>query len=91
TGARDAVCKRAADAEDGYLRALSANPNSPKARLGLALFRLRRGGIKASDSDFRAFVDLAPELDPYSRISNYRKLGNGAFYDFAHSQIVDLN
>jgi tetratricopeptide (TPR) repeat protein len=90
-GARDAICKRAADAEDGYLRALSANPNSAKARLGLALFRLRRGGIKASDADFRAFIDLAPELDPFSRIVNFRKLGNTSFYDFAHAQIVDLN
>lgn len=91
TGARDAICKRAADAEDGYLRALSANPNSAKARLGLALFRLRRGGLKASEADFRAFVDLAPELDPFARIANYRKLENVAFYDFAHAQIVDLN
>ncbi|MGZ3740303.1 MAG: tetratricopeptide repeat protein, partial [Bdellovibrionota bacterium] len=90
-GSRDSICKRGADAEDGYLRALAANPNSAKARLGLALFRLRRSGIKASESDFRAFVDLAPELDPFSRMTNFRELGNGDFYAFAHSQIVDLN
>lgn len=90
-GTRDAVCKRAAEAEDAYLRALEANPYSPKARLGLALFRLRRQGIKGSEGDFRSFLDLAPELDPPSRVMSFRKLSNNEFYAFAHSQIVDLN
>jgi tetratricopeptide (TPR) repeat protein len=88
-GSRDALCRRSAD--EAYLRALDANPNSAKARLGLALFRLRRGGIKASEADFRAFLDMAPELDPPSRVLNFRKLGNNDFYSFAHAQIVDLS
>jgi tetratricopeptide (TPR) repeat protein len=90
-GVRDAICRRSSEAEDAYTRALTANPSSAKARLGLALFRLRRQGIKPSEADFRAFIDLAPELDPPSRVQNFRKLGNGDFYAFAHGQIVDLN
>lgn len=90
-GGRDPVCRRNSDAEDAFRRALQANPNSDKARLGLALFRLRRGGFKAAENDFRIFLDSAPDLDPPSRISNFRKLPNASFYDFAHSQIVDLS
>jgi len=88
---RDPQCKRDSDAEAAFQRALQANPHSAKARLGLALYRLRRGGIKSSEADFRTFLDAAPELDPPMRISNFRKLTNSEFYDFAHTQIVDLN
>jgi tetratricopeptide (TPR) repeat protein len=90
-GSRDPLCRRGNDAESFYERALQANPNSAKARLGLALMRMRRGGIKASESDFRAFLDSAPDLDPPTRIQNFRKLANSDFYDFAHNQIVELN
>jgi tetratricopeptide (TPR) repeat protein len=90
SGSREAACRRG-DAESAYARALEVNPNSAKARLGLALYRFRHGGIKASEGDFRTFLDALPELDPPNRVINYRKLGNSDFYAFAHSQIIDLN
>lgn len=90
-GPRDPLCRRSADAEASYERALQANPYSAKARLGLALLRMRKGGIKASEADFRGFLDAAPDLDPPSRINNFRKLANTDFYNFAHNQIVELN
>jgi tetratricopeptide (TPR) repeat protein len=90
-GARDPLCRRPADADEAFQRALQANPNSAKARLGLALFRLRRTGIRSSEGDFRTFLDSAADLDPPTRISNFRKLSDSEFYDFAHAQIVDLN
>ena len=90
-GARDPLCRRSADAEASYERALQANPHSAKARLGLALLRMRKGGIKASEADFRGFLDAAPDLDPPTRINNFRKLANSDFYNFAHNQIVELN
>ncbi len=90
-GSRDLICRRGTDAESFYERALQANPYSAKARLGLALLRMRRGGIRASEGDFRAFLDSALELDPPSRINNFRKLANSDFFIFAHNQIVELN
>lgn len=90
-GARDPVCRRSNDAESFYQRALEANQSSAKAKLGLALLRMRRGGIKASEGEFRAFLDTAPDLDPPTRINNFRKLNNSDFYNFAHAQIVELN
>ncbi len=91
SGSRDLLCKRSNEAEGDYQRALTINPGSAKARLGLALFHMRRGGIKASENDFRAFLDSAPELDSPSRVVNFRKLSNNAFYAFAHAQIIELN
>lgn len=77
--------------EAAYLRALDANPNSAKARLGLALYRFRKGGLRESEADFRAFLEALPELDPPTRIFNFRKMSDFEFYNFARSQIRDLN
>jgi tetratricopeptide (TPR) repeat protein len=91
-GTRDSICsKRASEAEDAYTRAIETNEASAKGLLGRALFRMRRQGVKASEADFRAFIDLAPELDPPTRVLNIRKMGNHDFYTFAHSQIVEIN
>jgi tetratricopeptide (TPR) repeat protein len=78
-------------AESAYLKALEANPNSAKARLGLAIFRFRKSGIKEAESDFRAVLENLPELDPPTRIVNYRKMGDSDFYQFARSQLRELN
>lgn len=78
-------------AETAYLKALEANPNSAKARLGLAIYRLRKSGIREADADFRAVLDNLPDLDPPSRIVNYRKMGDSEFYSFARTQLRELN
>lgn len=77
--------------ETAYLNALDSNPNSAKARLGLAIYRLRRGGLKDSESDFRAFLESLPELDPPTRALNFRKMNDFDFYNYARSQLRDLN
>lgn len=87
---RSAGCKRG-DAETAYLRAISSNPDSSKARLGLALYRLKHTGVKSAEPDFRSFIDSAPDLDPPTRVINFRKLSSAEFYSFAHEQIADLN
>lgn len=88
---RGPICKRSTGPEDAFLRALSSNPFSARARLGLALHRLRSGGIRSAEADFRAFLDLAPNLDPPSQVMNFRKLNDAAFFAFAHQEIVELN
>lgn len=77
--------------ESAYQRALEVNPFSPKARLGLAIYRLRKGGMKASEMDFRAFIESLPELDPPSQVVNFRKMSDHEFYSFARAQLRDLN
>lgn len=78
-------------AEGAFLRAIAADPSSAKSRLGLAIHRLRRIGFRGSETDFRAFVDSAPELDPPARIINYRKMQAPEFYNSARSWIRELN
>lgn len=78
-------------AETAYLNALDSNPNSSKARLGLAIHRMRRGGMKESEADFRAFLESLPELDPPTRALNFRKMNDFDFYNFARTQIRQLN
>jgi predicted Zn-dependent protease len=78
-------------AESAYLKALEANANSAKARLGLAIFRFRKNGIKEAEADFRAVLENLPELDPPTRIMNYRKMSDFDFYQFARSQLRELN
>ena len=85
---REAICRRSS--EEAYQKALEANPNSAKARLGLGLFRLRKGGVKSAETDFKAFLDMAAELEYPNRVVNFRKLSNQDFYSFVHSQIVEL-
>lgn len=77
--------------ESAYQRALEVNPFSAKARLGLAIYRLRKGGMKASEMDFRAFIEALPELDPPSQVVNFRKMSDYEFYNFARAQLRDLN
>jgi tetratricopeptide (TPR) repeat protein len=77
--------------ETAYQRALEVNPFSAKARLGLAIYRLRKGGMKASEMDFRAFIESLPELDPPSQVVNFRKMSDFEFYIFARAQLRDLN
>jgi tetratricopeptide (TPR) repeat protein len=78
-------------AEAAYSKVLEANPNSAKARLGLAIYRLRKNGIREADSDFRAVLDNLPDLDPPTRIMNYRKMNDSDFYSFARTQLRELN
>lgn len=78
-------------AEAAYLKALESNPNSAKARLGLAIYRLRKSGIREAEADFRAVLDNLPDLDPPTRIVNYRKMNDVDFYSFARSQLRELN
>ena len=78
-------------AEGAFQKALELNPDSAKARIGIAIYRLRKGGLKESESDFRSFVDSLPELDPPSRVPNYRKMSDFDFYRYARTQIADLN
>ncbi len=78
-------------AEAAYSKALEANPNSAKARLGLAIYRLRKNGIREADSDFRAVLDNLPDLDPPTRIINYRKMSDSDFFSFARTQLRELN
>ena len=90
--ARDTAAKgNDASVENAFQRALEANPDSPKGRMGLAIFHLRRGGLRDSDSDFRAFIDSMPELDNPTRVPNYRKMSDFEFYRYAHAQLADLN
>jgi len=90
--AKDVLSKGAdASAEASYLAALDANPNSGKARLGLAIHRLRRNGLRDSESDFRAFLEALPDLDPPTRVLNFRKMSDFDFYNYARSQLRDLN
>jgi tetratricopeptide (TPR) repeat protein len=77
--------------EGAFLRALGADPASAKARLGLAIHRLRRSGLRAAEADFRAFIDLAPDLDSPSRVINFRKMEGGEFYTSARNWIRELN
>jgi predicted Zn-dependent protease len=77
--------------EGSFLRSLGADPTSSKARLGLAIHRLRKSGFGSSQADFRAFIDLAPDLDPPSRIINFRKMESAEFYNSARGWIRELN
>jgi tetratricopeptide (TPR) repeat protein len=78
-------------AEAAYLAALDANPQSGKARLGLAIHRLRRNGLRDSEADFRAFLEALPDLDPPTQVLNFRKMSDFDFYSYARSQLRDLN
>ncbi len=78
-------------AETAFGQALASNPYSDKAILGLALQRLRHGGLRAAEGDFRAFVDLLPQLETPSQVVNFRKMHDFAFYHFARAQIRELN
>lgn len=90
--ARDAASKgNDLGAEGAFQKALELNPDSAKGRIGIAIYRLRKGGLKESESDFRAFVDSLPELDPPARVPNYRKMSDFDFYRYARTQIADLN
>jgi tetratricopeptide (TPR) repeat protein len=80
-----------ASAEASFIRAIKADPSSSAARLGLAIHRLRKNGFRASEADFRAFVDSMPELDPPSRVKNFRLMTNFDFYNFARGRIRELN
>lgn len=90
--ARD-VASRGADtaAENAYLKALELQPSSSKGRLGLAIHRLRRHGIKAAENDFRAFVESMPEFEGPSRAPQFRKMSDFDFYRFARAQLAELN
>lgn len=74
-----------------FLKAIAADPASSKARLGLAIHRLRRSGFRSSENDFRAFVDSMPDLDPPSRVINYRQMQSFDFYNSARTWIRELN
>lgn len=90
--ARDLASKGAdTAAENAYLKALELQPSSPKGRLGLAIHRLRRHGIKAAENDFRAFVESMPEFDTPSRAPQFRKMSDFDFYRFARAQLAELN
>jgi predicted Zn-dependent protease len=78
-------------AEAAYLKAIERNESSPKGRLGLALYRLRKRGSRAAEAEFRAFLDSAPELDSPSRVVNFRLMRDSDFYSYARAQIRELN
>ncbi|MGZ3695698.1 MAG: tetratricopeptide repeat protein [Bdellovibrionota bacterium] len=78
-------------AEGAFLRAISSDPTSGKARLGLAIHRLRKIGFRSSEADFRAFIDSIPDLDPPSRVINFRKIQGNDFYNQARGWIRELN
>lgn len=78
-------------AEGAFQRALEANPESPKARIGLAIYRLRKGGLREAESDFRAFIESMPELDPPQDVPKFRQMSDFDFYRYARAQIGDLN
>jgi tetratricopeptide (TPR) repeat protein len=78
-------------AEDAYQKALNVNPNSAKARLGIAIYHFRKGGMRASDHDFRSFIEDLPELDPPSLVPNFRQMSDFEFYSYARSQLRELN
>jgi predicted Zn-dependent protease len=86
-----ALCRDASASEDAFKKALDSNPNSDKAKIGLAIAHMRKGGIKSAESDLVSFLDGAPELDPPTRIINFSKIQDGEFYTFLHSRIADLN
>ncbi len=78
-------------AEAAYAKALEHVPYSAKARLGLGIYHLRKGGMRASEADFRAFLDALPELDPPTQVTNFRKMADTEFYQFARAQLRELN
>jgi tetratricopeptide (TPR) repeat protein len=80
-----------ANAEAAYIKALEINPASALARLGLAIYRLRKFGMKEAEADFRMFIELAPELEGPSRVVNFRKMSNFDLYNLARKEIRDLN
>lgn len=90
--AKDSLAKgKDISAETAYAKALDANPQSAKAQLGLAIYHLRKGGIRESEGDFRIFVDGLPDLDPPTRIPNFRKMSDFDFYNYARGELRDLN
>ncbi|RZA09775.1 MAG: tetratricopeptide repeat protein [Proteobacteria bacterium] len=78
-------------AEGAFQRALEINPDNPKARMGIAIHRLRKGGLRESESDFRAFIESMPELDPPSDVPKFRQMSDFDFYRYARAQLGDLN
>lgn len=80
-----------ANAESAFLKALELKPGSAYARLGLAIHRLRKFGLKEAESDFRQFIDLVPDLESPSRIVNYRKMAAFEIYNLARREIRELN
>jgi tetratricopeptide (TPR) repeat protein len=79
------------EAEKAFRKVLELDPNSPKGRLGLAIHLFREGGMRASESDFRLFLESLPELDPPSRVLNFRKMSDFDFYNFSRSELRELN
>ncbi|MCO5143520.1 MAG: hypothetical protein M9962_10565, partial [Oligoflexia bacterium] len=77
--------------ESFYSRALSADPAFDKAHLALAIFKFRKAGLRNSESDFKTFIDLAPDLDPPARVRNYNVMNDDDFYSYARAQIRELN
>jgi tetratricopeptide (TPR) repeat protein len=78
-------------AEASFLKAVAADLHQSQSRLALAIHRLRRSGLRAAEGDFRAFIDSAPELDPPSRILEYRKMNGPEFYNSARTWLRELN
>ncbi|RYZ98468.1 MAG: hypothetical protein EOP11_20660, partial [Proteobacteria bacterium] len=53
--------------------------------------RLRKGGLRESESDFRAFIESMPELDPPSEVPKFRQMSDFDFYRYARAQLADMN
>lgn len=79
------------NAENAFTKALDANPANAPARLGLAIFRLRKFGMREAEADFRQFIELAPELESPSRVVNFRKMSSFELYNAARREIRELN
>ena len=77
--------------ESSFSRILERFPYSEKARLGLAIYRLRKSGMSDSEQDFRVFLDLVPDLELHNHVTNYRKLSDAFLYDWAMDEIRELN
>lgn len=77
--------------EAAFQRSLEQNPFSPKAHLGLAINKLRRKGLRESESEFKAFIESLPEMDGPDRITNFQRMNDFDIYNFARAQIRELN
>lgn len=83
-----------------FQKALAINPVSAKARLGLALKKLRSKNehpddtakvVKEAETDFKLFLELAPDLDLNAVVPEIRRLSDFEIYTMARKEIAQLN